>query len=194
MIFRKSICAAMIISQLGLFAPAFAASTADAPVISPEATLIQSVMALQGAGLSKDLLQAQYSGAIAAYTATAPAENRDQRMETALVDMKIMTTQQMTALSQQVNTDLGAQSTTSNSNLSAASQAELQNLLMAPPAGAQYSFCQTATVVFAGTWVGAMSLAIAGKIDNDNQAMYKTAITLIIIGFGTGLVAYGGSC
>jgi hypothetical protein len=191
MIFRKSVCAAMIVSQLGLFAPAFAASTTDAPLVSPEATLIQSVMALQGAGLPKDLLQAQYSGAIAAYTATAPAENRDQRMETALIDMKIVTAQQMTALSEQVNADLSAQS---NASLSAASQAELQNLLMAPPAGAQYSFCQTATLVFAGTWVGAMSLAIAGKIDNDNQAMYKTAITFIIIGFATGLVAYTGSC
>lgn len=177
---------------------AFADSIIEGANVTPEETLIQEAIVLQGSHLPQNELQNQLTAAISDYEAKAPVENREQRLEQAIVAMNMMTPQQAANLTQQVSADLGKNAATPD--------LELQNPLMTSASGAQFSACTVAGAVFVAAWAGAMGIVLSahsiapptvlkdGQVIDHDQSLIEASIGLIIAGLVVGAAALVNGC
>src|ERR1700722_1369480 len=87
---NKLVSWTLILSQV-----AFAlAQSASADVRTPEAQLLKRAIAIQGQALGATEAQTEMKNIVDAYMATAPVDGQNERMEQALVDLKMYTANQ----------------------------------------------------------------------------------------------------
>jgi hypothetical protein len=135
--------------------PAFA----DDPAPSPESTLMQTLLTLKGLDLSKQEMQLEMSKVVANYDQAAPVDGRSDRLQTALVDLEIMTVQQAKAFVGRANQ---AEATVETAPTAEAKAQALQDQLTLfgriNPVGAQFS--AACTVGLVATLGGIMTMFI----------------------------------
>jgi hypothetical protein len=122
------------------------ASAGTQALPSPEFTLLQKTIALQGEALSPSDLLSQTSDAVSRYISTAPAQEQQQRMQQALVDMNIYSPLQAQSFvsdaqsraQSMVGAEVSAEQTASFDI-----SAEVAELTQFHPNGAEFSTCST---------------------------------------------------
>jgi hypothetical protein len=150
---KKILSLSLIVSQLGFTS----AALADVPASPAERALLQNVLTLKGLDLSHEELQRQISGAVKQYDDTAPTEGRTDRLQTALVDLELMTAQQASTFTAGVRTaeaGLESQQLPTAEAQAKALQAQLELFAKINPVGAQ----------FAGVCAVGWSLGVAGVV------------------------------
>lgn len=168
MMFKKAVSICTIATQLS-FVVGISAASADTGVASTaESNLVTTVLTLKGMGLSDKDLQAQLTGALQNYNSTAPKDGRADRLQTALVDLNILTAQQATSFAQgadQIEKSLGQTSVSSTAQAEQALAAQLNLFMRINPVGAQFSAC-TAGIITTVAGVAAVVTGLILAFDN----------------------------
>src|SRR5579885_1756082 len=168
MLFKKAVSICTIATQLS-FVLSISAASADTGVpSSPESNLVSPVLTLKGLGLSDKDLQAQLSGALKNYNTTAPKDGRAERLQTALVDLNILTVQQARDFAQgadQIEKSLDQTTVANTDQAQKALQSQLALFMKINPVGAQFSAC-TAGIITTVAGVAAVVTGLVLAFDN----------------------------
>ena len=147
----------LISTQLAMAAPPTESDTS----VTPEVQLLESVIALQGSKLPSDQLQEMMRASLSDYLASAPADGRDARLESALVSLGIYTPSQAQKFDSEVQTatsNMTSSHFASSQQEQEALQKQLMNIANASN-GAQFSACGIAA---GGVAVGLGAMITAG--------------------------------
>ena len=126
-----SVGSLLLISSLLSSVPSFA----ETP--SPETTFLTQVIASSGENLSSSELQSRMQSVTKTYLESAPANGREDRLQTALVELRVMTPDQALSFRSAMSANLREQMD------SAAVYGAVQRVLANMP-GAQFSsYCET---------------------------------------------------
>jgi hypothetical protein len=167
MLFRKLVSIVLVFTQISFASLAFGDTSQDSGSASPEAVLLQNVIALQGMKLSQQQMDTQVGQAVSTYIATAPETGQQERFQQALVSLGIYTPAQATAFvtdAQASANRVAANADQINSvdQLSSAMQSEVTTLAQLHPTGAQFSFCDMTTGAVLA--MGGIFTMIAGSV------------------------------
>ena len=136
---KKQISTLLIASQIsaGLFSTgAFAAPT----VASPEMTALEKLFALQGENLSTQQRNGQATAILAQYAATVPADGAEQRLQSALVQLGVFTSDQASAyLAEAKPLQASLNQATSEEAARAVLKSEFTRIANLHPVAAQFS-------------------------------------------------------
>ena len=171
MFFKKAVSICLIASQFGLASTVFAGgSTAMTISRTPEATLLQDVIALQGANLSDKDMQTQVRTALSEYASTSQEEGRSERLKQALVDMNVYTPAQAASFladAETLNTNIAHNEMTAETAVS--------NLAGLHPMGAQFSAC---AITLAVTGLAGLTAVITGSggVSSTDEPRFGIAI------------------
>ena len=165
---------------------------AGSPTPTPEFTLLQQVIALQGESLSSKDIQSQISKISARYASASDMRDGEsiQRLQQAIVDMNLYTPAQAAEIASEMQTAATQVSTTNFANGNARSQAvlvEAQRIAASHPAGAQFSACPglwAIPVAGIGVAVGAVA-AGGGDVGPDQPTLFAIST----VAFVTAVVA-----
>jgi hypothetical protein len=152
MTLNKSLSLFLAASQIVFSASARAT---EAPsTITPEATLLGTVLATENAGLSQADLQNSLTTALTQYNANAPVTERADRMQAAMVALNISTSQQaehfISAVKSSEDPAMAATTTTPTQAQELLSN-EVTQLMNLNPSGAEFSkTCQTGRFMILG--------------------------------------------
>jgi hypothetical protein len=164
----------LVATQLGLVpgvSPAWAATQSN--TASPERALVESVLTFKALDLSQKDLNQQLEGTLKSYDQTAPAQGRDERLQAAFVDLRLMTPQQaetFTAGVRQAESNLASQQLPTPEAHSQALQAQLALFAKLNPVGAQFSAC---TVGWSLSVAGAVAAIVGITLANDNPTCHS---------------------
>ena len=152
MTLNKSLSLLLVASQI-IFAAA-AGATETSTTVSPEAMLLGTVLATENAGLSQADLQNGLTTALTQYNANAPATERADRMQAAMVALNISTSQQaehfISAVKSSEDPAIAAKATTPAQTQELLSN-EVTHLMNLNPSGAEFSkTCQTGRFMILG--------------------------------------------
>ena len=183
----KTISLICVLTQL-VSVGAFAESSAP----TPEFTLLQQTIALQGERLSSKDMQSQVSKISAQYASSPQAEDGQsiQRLEKAIVDLNLYTPAQAAELANEMRSAAAHVSTSSYANESARNQAivmEAQRIAASHPAGAQFSACPAIWAIpFAAIGVGVGAVAAGGGDVGSDQ---PTLFAICSVAFATAVAS-----
>ena len=127
-------------------------SFASADDVSAESTLLSNAIALKAQGISQESKQQELQAEIQDYQQTAPVAGREDRMEQALVQLKIMTADQASTFRAEADSIVATGGDGEADLLNQSIQNALTN-----SQGAQYSTCEKTTTAD-------VSLAVAGGV------------------------------
>jgi hypothetical protein len=186
MLRKKLIAEGVIVLQLITSLIGISASHAEAP--SAEFNLLSSVITLRGEALSQKSLQQRLKNDIQNYKDTAPFEGREDRMQQALVQLKIMTAEQANSLRTGIDSDVQSK-IGENTHLS---QQENETLMdrslqtaLSNMQGAQFSACDNlemgTTVLIVGAGVSSLLGWIYYAADHGGQKSAFGSSTAVII-------------
>ena len=163
MAFKKSLSFVLILSQMAVASASFGDSTAT--TVTPEISLISSVIALQGQKLSGAELQKQITGQIAQYAATAPLDGRLERAQQALVGLGVFTPAQAQDFGTQIQAVSQKIASTKFASAEEAQQALSSQLMdvATRSSGAQFSSCDVA-IGFYAVGIAAFAGGLTGSI------------------------------
>lgn len=167
-------------------------------VSSPEARLLESMIAIEGENLPQDQRQTQVQAAFSQYTATAAQDaHQAQRMSDALVEMNIYThgqADQMMSAAQATSAKLAQPGQSFNETTV---KAALLQFASTNPAGAEFSGCDVMAISGAALMLGTFGYAIEQVVVYNEDPSQRTAIKnsyapyLLMAGFVTGIVLGG---
>jgi hypothetical protein len=167
MSFKKITTLLLIASTLST--TAFANSGASEAAQSPEATLLENVVALKGSNLSDEEFQKQLTTIVSDYTNTAPMAGQQERLKDALVDLRIYTPAQAEAFEKQVQDvqdQISSAHPTSVEQTTTLLNQEITQLAQLQAPGAQFSMCAGRAVAIAAPIVlGTTTAVLAVKGD-----------------------------
>lgn len=173
---NKAMSILLIASQFTLSSMAFASGPTATTSMSPEMTLLEGVFAMQGQNLAGPEKSNQISKLLNSYTASAPADGRQDRMQQALVQLGVYTPAQAQSFMNAATSAEGAvrvtQATAADQTRQALSK-EMVQLAQLHPTGAEFSACnlETAGVV---TLAAGAATALAGLVLRyDNPSCYQ---------------------
>ena len=150
-----------------------------APTATPEFTLVESMVALQGQKLSQSALQSQATQLLSSYNTVAKKEGQNERFKQALVGLGIYTPSQADSFMSDAS---GAAQRIGAQNMNeTAMNLEIQTLANVHPMGAQFSMCVAMIPVFLGAVVAGVCLL------NVNET---AADALIIVGMAAGFIGF----
>lgn len=142
----------------------WAASTPANSGPSPENSLVESVIALQGQNISQTAMQKQMVALMTQYNSVADHTGQLQRFQQALVDLGVYTSAQaaeFTASAAAAASKVGSTSAQSVDVASKAMVTEIQQLAANHPVGAQFAGCfDVESPGFAALLAGGLGLAI----------------------------------
>lgn len=178
---KKMISIFMIGSQLALTS-AFAANSPA--VTSPEFTMLENVMALQGQKLSDSARQAKIDKILGAYTASASKDEdaRSARMQAALVQLGVYTpaqAEQFMSDAKVAELKVRATQAANADQTRPVFASEITKLANLHPAGAQYSMCDIAEW---GGIIGVATAVVGLVLRYDNPTCHND------------ILGYGSSC
>jgi len=127
-----------------------------AEVVTPEIELVQNSIAVVGSNLSAQERQAELTQAVSDYNRTAQADGQLERMEQALVALKIYEPAQAHQLT------LEAQGFASSSSEKTTQTVDNEITLLASryPSGAQFSGCSLGEIEMIGGGVGTVTMSL----------------------------------
>jgi len=183
---KKSVSVLLIGSQFGVAMSAFAApTTATSVQVTPELTLVEGVVVLEGQKLSQDAETSQLRALVSQYSATTQADGQSERMQQALVTLGIYTPDQASKFvsdAQASTTKVVASAHTSPTQLNQTVSAEMVRLASLHPAGAEFSACSVtdaidpAPVALLGLLVGLIGVGVYSSDVNTPNMEQKSIV------------------
>jgi len=168
---KKTVSTFLICSQL-CFTAGISAAQAD-PTVSAEHSLVRNVLMLKSLALSDQDMKRQLESTIERYDAEAPAQGRTERLQEALVDLGMLTSQQARSYTSGVvaaDAAIAAQQIPNAQAHQRALEAQLELFARINPVGAQFSMCTAGTIVTIG---GVAALITGLYLATNNPTCHK---------------------
>jgi len=174
---------------------AYADPSSSAHAISPEMTLLEQVIVLQGSETQGAKLQQEIATAVSTYIQSSPTEGRSSRMEQAIVDLGIYTPAQAESFMGDIakaQQEMGTAESNSTQQISNFAYQQTQRIVAMHPAGAQFSIdCSTGGIVQfsigGALLIGGIVFAAAGGDETEGTL---AAVAGFFLAFG----AYAYTC
>lgn len=189
MSFNKIVSLVLIGSQMGLGTIAFGATTATTTTATPEFTLLENVIALQGMNLSQSDMQTNVKNLLQDYSAKAQVTGQTDRMQAALVDLGVYTPAQAAGFASSAQASaakITASNPGTNDQAAVLMGAEINQLVGLHPAGAQFSGCSIANlgdgdVASAVLGAGAVTLIVGLVLRFDNPTCVTPVVGTTVV-------------
>jgi len=190
---KKLLTFGLVLVQFTGFA--FADPSPSAPSVSPEMTLLEQVITLQGSEIQSAKLQQEVATAVSAYIQSSPVEGRSSRMEQAMIDLGMYTPAQAKSFVQDIadaQQELGTAKPNSTQQISSFAFQQTQRIVAMHPAGAEFSTdCSTGGIVQftigSALFIGGIVFAAAGGDDTEGTLG-------AVFGFFLAFGAYAYTC